>query len=96
MVDQINRRDAERDSLSDEEIKAKTDEFKSRIAAGEPLDALLIEAFATVKQACKRLCGQEIMVKGHTTIRTMIPYDVQLLGGIVLHQGNIAEMRTGE
>jgi preprotein translocase subunit SecA len=54
------------------------------------------EAFATVKQACKRMIGQECTVKGDVEQWRMIPYDVQLIGGIVLHQSRIAEMRTGE
>lgn len=63
MVEQINILDAERDSLSDEQIQAKTAGFKERIAAGETTDDLLKEAFATVKQACKRMCGLELEVK---------------------------------
>lgn len=96
LVDKINTLDAERDDLADEQIKAKTDEFKARISDGASTDDLLVEAFATVKQACKRMCGLELSVKGHTQIRNMIPYDVQLLGWIILHKAHIAEMRTGE
>ena len=70
-------------ALSDEELRAKTDEFKTRYAKGESLDELLPEAFATVREAAKRTLGQR-------------PYDVQLMGGAALHSGNIAEMRTGE
>jgi len=70
-------------SLSETELKGKTAEFKARYAAGESLDALLPEAFATVREACDRVLG-------------MRPYQVQLIGGIVLHQGRIAEMKTGE
>jgi preprotein translocase subunit SecA len=69
--------------LSDEALRAKTDEFKSRIAKGETLDQLLPEAFAVVREAAKRTLGQR-------------PFDVQLRGGMVLHAGKIAEMRTGE
>ncbi len=96
LVQQINTLYAEWDSLSDEQIQAKTGEFQSRLAAGETTDDLLVEAFATVKQACKRMMGQEIEVKGETLTREMIPYDVQLVGGIIIHQGKMAEMRTGE
>ena len=87
---------AEFDSLSDEQIQAKTEEFRSRIQSGETLDDLLPEAFAVVKQACKRLVGTTCIVKGQEIVWNMIPYDVQLLGGIILHQGKIAEMKTGE
>ena len=69
--------------LSDDEIRAKTDEFRKRLAAGETVDDILPEAFATVREAAKRAIGER-------------HYGVQLLGGIVLHQGKIAEMRTGE
>lgn len=84
------------DALSDDQIQAKTQEFKDRITAGASLDDLLPEAFAVVKQASKRLIGTSMEVKGSQLIRDMIPYDSQLIGGIVLHQGNIAEMKTGE
>ena len=87
---------AEFDSLSDEQIQAKTEEFRTRIQSGETLDDLLPEAFAVVKQACKRLVGTTCIVKGQEIVWNMIPYDVQLLGGIILHQGKIAEMKTGE
>jgi len=56
----------------------------------------LPEAFAAVKQACRRMCGQDFPVKDEMQRWDMVPYDVQLIGGIVLHQGKIAEMRTGE
>ena len=69
--------------LSDEELKAKTKEFKDRLAKGETLDDILPEAFATVREAGKRVLGME-------------HYHVQLIGGIILHQGRIAEMKTGE
>jgi len=96
LIDQINAFYEERHTLSDEQIKAKTQEFKERIAKGETVEDLLPEAFATVKQACKRMVGMEITVKGDALTRQMIPYDVQLIGGIVLHNSKIAEMRTGE
>lgn len=70
-------------ALSDQELAAKTQEFKGRLAQGETLDNLLVEAFAVVREADKRVLG-------------MFPYDVQVMGGIVIHQGNIAEMNTGE
>ena len=82
-VDEANALSADMEKLTDDELKAKTQEFKGRLANGETLDDLLPEAFAVVREAAKRVIG-------------LRPYDVQLLGGIVLHQGKIAEMRTGE
>ncbi|MEC9167927.1 MAG: preprotein translocase subunit SecA [Pseudomonadota bacterium] len=82
-VDAINALEAEFEKLSDEALKAKTDEFKARIGKGETLDDILVEAFATVREASKRVYG-------------MRHFDVQMLGGQVLHQGKISEMRTGE
>lgn len=96
LIRQINDLDAQWDTLSDDAIKAKTPEFQARIAAGESVDALLPEAFATVKQACKRMKGTVCMVKGQEVVWNMVPYDVQMLGGIILHNGTIAEMKTGE
>ena len=82
-VDAINALEAECEKLSDEALKAKTDEFKARIEKGETLDSILNEAFATVREASKRVYG-------------MRHFDVQMLGGQVLHEGKISEMRTGE
>ena len=70
-------------ALSDEELKAKTSEYKKRLAEGETLDDLLPEAFATVREAARRVLNME-------------HYQVQMVGGIILHQGRIAEMKTGE
>jgi len=83
-------------SLSDAQLRAKTDEFRARIAEGTPLDALLPEAYAVVKDACRRRVGTTWSVVGQETRWDMVPYEVQLIGGIVLHQGKIAEMATGE
>lgn len=139
LVDEINRLDGEFASLSEEDLRGKTDEFRSRIREyckefQEAVDQLkeqithnedhskakglidevkaaekalydaeqvilletLPEAFACVKQACKRLKGQSFLVCGREVTWDMVPYDVQLIGGIVLHQGKIAEMATGE
>ncbi|PIE45511.1 MAG: preprotein translocase subunit SecA [Gammaproteobacteria bacterium] len=82
-VNAINVLEAQMQALSDTELQAKTAEFKQRIAAGEHLDSLLNEAFAVCREASVRILG-------------LRHYDVQLIGGIVLHQGKIAEMRTGE
>ncbi len=82
-VDQINELEPEFEKLSDDELRAKTDEFKARYEAGTSLDELLPEAYAAVREAAKRNIGQR-------------HFDVQLMGGIVLHQGRIAEMKTGE
>ena len=83
VVDQVNSFESAISALSDEALRAKTDEFKSRFAAGTTLDDLLPEAFAVVREAAKRTLGQR-------------HYDVQIMGGAALHRGNIAEMRTGE
>ncbi len=82
-VDEINSFEAEFEKLSDIELRAKTDEFKARLKTGSSLDEILPEAFAVVREAAKRTIKQR-------------HFDVQLMGGIVLHQGKIAEMRTGE
>lgn len=83
MVDAIEVLDEKMQALSDDELRAKTWEFKDRLIAGETLDDLLVEAFAVVREAADRVLH-------------MKPYRVQLMGGIVLHQGRIAEMKTGE
>jgi preprotein translocase subunit SecA len=96
MVEEINGHFDEFESLTDEQLRGKTDEFISRLEAGETLEDILPEAFAVVKQACKRLVDQSWDVAGIETAWDMIPYDVQLIGGVALHQGRIAEMATGE
>ncbi len=83
-------------SLGDEDVPLKTSEFRQRIEDGESLDDILPEAFGLVKDACRRLMGTSWDVVGNQTEWDMIPYDVQLIGGIILHQGKIAEMATGE
>ena len=83
IVEKIEALEDEYRRLSDEELKAKTPEFKQRLAGGETLDDILPEAFATVREAGDRVLG-------------MRHFPVQLIGGIVLHQGRIAEMKTGE
>ncbi len=92
----VNKFDLQFQSLSDEELKLKTEEFRTRIAQGESIDDLLPEAYATVKNACRRLCGTEIHVSGYSQNWDMVPYDVQILGAIAMHYGAIAEMQTGE
>ncbi|HYN87753.1 MAG TPA: preprotein translocase subunit SecA [Ardenticatenaceae bacterium] len=82
-VEEVNALEAEFKSLTDAELRAKTDEFKARLAEDETLDDLLPEAFAAVREAARRTIG-------------LRHYDVQLIGGVVLHQGKIAEMKTGE
>ncbi len=96
LVERINEIERGFQALTDDQLRAKTEEFRARLAKGETLDDLLCEAFATVKNACRRLCGQTIEVCGHPIRWEMVPFDVQLIGGIVLHQGKIAEMATGE
>jgi len=95
-VAEINEWYEKFDSLTDEQLRAKTDEFRQRYKAGESLDELLPEAYAVVKQACKRHVGQRWMAGGSEIEWIEIPYDVQLAGAIALHEGKIAEMATGE
>jgi len=96
IVETVNKYYDEYNALTDEQLKAKTGEFKQRIAEGEDIDELLPEAFAAVKDACRRMSGQTFDLLGTPTTWNMIPYDCQLVGGVVLHQGKIAEMATGE
>ncbi len=82
-VEEINALEKELEALSDEALRARTDEFKKQLAEGATLDDILVPAFATVREASKRTLGQR-------------HFDVQLIGGMVLHEGRIAEMKTGE
>ncbi len=83
LVPDINSLEPEIEKLSDHALQAKTDEFKQRLERGEDLNDLLVEAFAVVREAARRVIGQR-------------HYDVQMMGGIALHLGWVAEMRTGE
>src|SRR5881396_1735408 len=82
-VNAINALEGELEKLSDEALKARTEAFRKELAEGKTLDDILVPAFATVREAAKRTLGQR-------------HFDVQLIGGIVLHEGDIAEMKTGE
>ena len=83
IVEEIDALEEEYKKLSDEELKHKTVEFKERLKNGETLEDIKVEAFATAREACARVIGER-------------PYKVQLLGGLAIHYGNIAEMKTGE
>ncbi|MDQ8202505.1 preprotein translocase subunit SecA [Pelagicoccus sp. SDUM812003] len=96
LVAKINELEVSYQSLSDDELKAHTQAFRERVDNGETLEDLLPEAFATVKNAARRLMGTTAMVCGREQTWDMIHYDVQLIGGMALHQGRIAEMATGE
>ena len=96
IVEEINEYYEECQSLDEEGLKAKTEEFRQRLSDGETVDDILPQAFAVVKEACGRHKGKSWNVVGHPLDWDMVPYDVQLIGGIVLHQGKIAEMATGE
>ncbi|MCC6643404.1 preprotein translocase subunit SecA [Candidatus Peregrinibacteria bacterium] len=110
LVTKINQIEEEyqKTLTSDEDFPKKTQEFKDRLAAGETLDNLLPEAFALVKSACRRLYGREFIIDklygeeetegadANKYTWKMIPFDVQLIGGMILHQGKISEMKTGE
>lgn len=95
-VDETNHWDQKFINLSDEQLKNKTQEFRERLKMGESLEQILPEAYAVVKNVCRRLCGTEVHVSGYNQKWDMIPYDVQILGAIAMHYGSIAEMHTGE
>lgn len=96
VVEEVNAKQQDLLPLSDAELKNKTAEFKARIAQGETVDQILPEAYAVVKEVCKRLCGTDVHVSGYNQKWDMVPYDVQVLAAIAMHHGAIAEMRTGE
>ena len=96
LVEEINEQFGRMRELSDEALRLKTADFRARLEAGETEDVLLPEAFAVVKETCRRLVGQTWDVCGIPITWDMVPFDVQLLGAIVLHDGKIAEMATGE
>src|SRR5665213_2119124 len=103
LVAKINQAQASLQSLSDEELRQKSAALKAELSQiqdneelARRLEAVLPEAYAIVKDAARRLCGQEIMIRGHPLKWEMVPFDVQLIGGTSLHRGKIAEMATGE
>ena len=103
IVKRINEIEAGLQSLPDEALRAKTLEWRDRLAKiedaeklAEELNAVLPEAFAVVKNGARRLCGRELIVCEHPLVWNMVHFDVQLIGGMVLHNGRIAEMATGE
>ncbi|MGE0197549.1 MAG: preprotein translocase subunit SecA [Simkaniaceae bacterium] len=96
IVKQINAIEKDYQSLSDDEIKEKVGAFRARLEGGETVDDLLPEAYALVKNTCRRLLGTDIHVSGYNQKWDMVPYDVQLIGAIAMHHGSIAEMMTGE
>lgn len=96
MVAEVNRWEEKFQTLSEDELKLKTADFRKRYQAGETLDQLLPEAYATVKNVCRRMCGSEVHVSGYNQRWDMVPYDVQILGAIAMHKGFISEMQTGE
>ena len=96
LVRKINEYEKEFQSLSEEQLKSKTEDFMERFKKGESLEDMLPEAFAVVKNAARRMCGTTISVCDHPIQWEMIHYDVQLIGGIALHERHIAEMATGE
>lgn len=96
LVAQVNNAYETYETLTHDDILTLTQQFKERIANGTSLDDILPEAFGLLKQACKRLMGTEYMVKWQPQTWAMIPYDVQIIGAINLHQWRISEMKTGE
>jgi len=96
LVDEINEHFEKLRDLSEEELVGKTEEFRKRLTEGETLDDTMCEAFAVVKEACRRHLGQTWDLVGQPAEWNMVHFDVQLMGGIALHNGKIAEMATGE
>jgi len=103
LVHRINELEAGLQKVSEEELRQKTAAWKEELSKIEDneelarrLNEILPEAFAVVKNACRRLCGREIIVRNLPLKWEMVPFDVQLIGGIGLHKGKIAEMATGE
>jgi len=103
VVERINAIEAGLQTLSDDELRAKTATWKAELSKIEDkaelarkLDEILPEAFAVVKNACRRLCGKDVMVRERPLRWEMVPFDVQLIGGYSLHTGHISEMATGE
>ncbi len=100
IVARINELEVSYQSLTDDQLRAKTDEFRARIAAATDkkaaLNEILPEAFATVKNAARRMVGRTIIVCDHELTWDMVHFDVQLIGGMAIHEGRIAEMATGE
>src|SRR6476469_1437399 len=103
LVAKINALEADLQKEPDETLRQKTAAWKEELSKIEDrdelarrLDEILPEAFAVVKNACRRLCGTDVMVREHPLKWEMVPFDVQLIGGYALHSGRIAEMATGE
>lgn len=96
VVKEVNAQELLLQGLSDEALKLKTGELKKRYQNGETLDQLLPEAYAVVKSACRRMMGTPVHVSGYDQNWDMVPFDVQLVGAIALHNGCISEMQTGE
>ncbi len=93
---EVSRLEVRLQSLTDDEVRYKTVEFRERLQQGETVDQILPEAYAVVKNACRRLCGTQVDVSGYAQEWDMVPYDVQIIGATALHYGAIAEMMTGE
>jgi len=103
LVPKINEIETSLENASDDELRQKTADWKAKLSKiqdndqlAKELEEIMPEAFAVVKSVCRRLCGQDVIVRGHPIRWDMIPFDVQLIGGMALHTGKIAEMATGE
>lgn len=95
-VDEVNEYCRKIEPLSEEELKDFTRQFRVRLAKGETLEEIMCETFAVVKESCRKLLGRSWLVSGSNLEWNMVPFDVQIMGAVVLHQGRIAEMATGE
>jgi len=96
IVKEINKKELELQKLSDREIQEQTALLRKRLEKGETVDDLLVDAYAVVKNGCRRLLGRPFDLLGHSQVWNMVPYDVQIIGAIAMHKGTIAEMQTGE
>jgi len=96
MVFKINELENSLALLTDTELKEKVANLKELLQSGSPIEHHIVEAFAIVKNTCRRLVGTKVTITGYEMEWNMIPYDVQILGGLVMHHSAIAEMQTGE
>ena len=94
LVPQVNAWELKFQSLTDDELRQKTVEFKERLAKGESIEELLPEAFAAVKNVCRRLCGSDVHVSGYDQKWDMIPYDVQIVGAAAMFSADRCTLLT--
>ncbi|MCK5760343.1 MAG: preprotein translocase subunit SecA, partial [Candidatus Delongbacteria bacterium] len=96
LVDKVNEYSKSFEGLTEEDLKEKTNEFRSRLLNGETEEDIMLESFGVIKETCRRMIGRSWMIDGRMQEWNMIPYDVQIMGGVILARGAITEMATGE